>query len=127
MKKLFLLSLVALFTISCSPIVYKATTYSIDYSKYTRDNFFITEAQSVSFEYTPVASVGSIIQTGYLNSKVNGKPELVFATAEDALAYLVVQSQKLGANALIGLKIVNTTATKDFYSSFVASGMAVKR
>lgn len=128
MKKIFTLLIVSVFITSCGvmQLNYKATTYSIDYSMYTKDDFFITESESVGFEYVPVASVGSSIETGYLSSKNGGKNEKIYATAEDALAYLVVQSQRLGANALIGLKIINTSVNQ-LFPSYSASGMAVKK
>jgi len=47
-------------------------------------------------------------------------------TAEDALAYLVAQSQKLSANAIIGLKIVDVSINAPL-PAFTASGMALKR
>lgn len=125
MKKLLLLSIAVAFA-SCTTLQYSATTYSIDYAKYTQLGFFVTESQSVGFEYTPVASVGSKIETGYENNNAGKTNKLTYATADDALAYLVAQSQKLGANAIIGLKLTNTS-TNPMLPSFEASGMAVKR
>lgn len=126
MKKL-LLFLFAVTLASCSTLQYKATTYSIDYAKYTELGFFITESNSVSFEYIPVASVGSKIESGYTSAdRDSGKNQLTYATGEDALAYLVAQSQKLGANAIIGLKIVDVSINAAI-PAFTASGMAIKR
>lgn len=131
MKKILpTLIIVAIAISSCSPVAYQALTYSIDYSKYSNDGFFITESQSVNFDYKPIASVGSDIKPGYLTSKDGSGNVYTEATADDAIAYLVVQAKKVGADAIIGLKIQISNIGGSSYTnttSYSASGMAIKR
>ena len=129
-KKLSFLIISMIFISSCSPVAYQALTYSIDYSKYLDDGFFITESQSVNFDYKPIASVGSDIKPGYLTSKDGSGNVYTEATADDAIAYLVVQAKKVGADAIIGIKIEITDIGGSPYTntlSYSASGMAIKR
>lgn len=67
MRKLIFVIFVCVLFSSCSTnrIVYTSLSGMIDYSKYTQKGFFITESNSVSFEYVPVGSVYAEISSGY--------------------------------------------------------------
>src|SRR5690606_16170414 len=109
--------------LSCSgPRMYfEASATYVDYRPYTETGFFITESNSVGFDYKPVSSVMAIARSGYLpqerrsnvtDSKpfddVYYKPERIkagvrTATPKDAVRELVHQARALGANGIINL------------------------
>lgn len=62
MKNLFYILLAVLLFTSCS--MYKSIneTVVIDYSRYTSQGFFITESNSVSFDYKPIGSVVTVVK-----------------------------------------------------------------
>lgn len=153
MKKILLLLTVGILIASCSIYIpYSLNTYSIDYSKYTKDGFFITESNSVSFDYDPVASVGAKETTGYTNAKeyeaiksskikedsvygnsLEGRKEKrspnpntkVYATLETAIDAIVSETKQLGGNAIIGIKIADLGSSE--FPEYLVTGMAVKR
>ena len=144
MKKLTALLLVALAFSSCrTPFL--STSASIDYSKYSNKDFFITESNSVSFNYTPIASVINTQSSGYEHLVKNGEVQyknsyngvktprttkkFVYATIEDTLDDLYNNAIKMGANGIINLKIVSEYANSKtpILIGYSASGMAIKK
>ena len=98
----------------------------LDYSEYSKNGFFITESNSVSFDYTPLATVVVTMQRRvdeewvYVNGTMcrsENRP-----TAAKVLNKAVEEAKQLGANALINLKLepLNTTG-------IMLTGMAIKK
>lgn len=128
MKKFLLLAIIAVFLNSCiSYSYYAVNSYTIDYYKYTEKGFFITESNSVNFNYEPVGSVVVESISGYYNS------EYVAANIDDAFIKLYQISQKNNANGVINVKInfVNSyqdVSTKEFHPNrWVVTGMLIKK
>lgn len=152
MKKILAFTFLTLLLFSCGPIKYPYRQYSsaIDFSDVTRSGFFITESNSVSFPYDPIGSVSAVAESGYevikgakeqtqddiysfdeLSKMKFGKYK--FAQPEDVISELISSAKELGANGIINLKITYTPATYANNgiiispSSYVASGMAIKK
>jgi hypothetical protein len=128
---------------------YSRDTYLLDYQEAGAGKVFITESNSVSFDYEPIASITAVEQSGYVkvqvqktdqkksdkNTKkyeseiyddpkqtVNTKYKFVFATGQSGLNYAAEQTAKIGGDALINLHIEYTPT-----GAVYVSGMAVKR
>lgn len=148
-KKVLFLSLIAAITLSSCTAKYPVVvlTHSIDYSKHMSNGFFLTESNSVSFDYSPVGSVQVTLQDGW--EVVQGKKAEGYYTNEEfskiklgnyapttyreALDILVSKAEGMGADGIIGLKfsfippIVDKLGNKTGPSKITASGMAIKR
>lgn len=149
MKKLLSLCLVALIT-SCSTykVMYNASSGCIDYSTYSEKGFFITESNSVSFDYKPMGSLFVEISSGYekrleknkkyldIDGHEKSKTEIsvgnwINATSKIAFDSLYKRSLDLKANGIINLQTKyypatyynNTMVTGD---KFIVTGMAIK-
>lgn len=131
MKKIIISAVSVLLLSSCAITgpYYREYSNSIDYSKYSKKGFFITESNSVSFDYIPVATVYCVIHDGYVRI-VDGKEyqiqgetykskdiEWKIGYADTTLEKLYQESHKLGADGIINLQFSNNRA----------SGMAIKR
>lgn len=119
MKKLLLSIVLPLCFIGCAPKIYVAS-YTFDLSEYNKNGMFITESNSVSFEYDPVGLVQTV---GGGRSLVN--KEYVTLTTRDVLDGFVNECKKQGADAVINIRIA--TSSKDNIPTYQISGMAVKR
>lgn len=148
-KTILFLSLIAVITLSSCTIKYPAValTHSIDYSKHMSNGFFLTESNSVSFDYSPVGSVNVVLQDGwevtqgkknegYYTQEEYSKLKLgkyVYATYDDTLDLLVKKAKSMGADGIIGLRLhyISPSIDKNGYrvgpGKITASGMAVKR
>lgn len=152
-KTVFMLALLPLM-FSCSTIgkfPYVQEASIMDYSQYEKKGFFITEANSVSFEYEAVGSVSAKVESGF--EVIGGKKvkaigddiyqkqmttktkvsygEFVAATPSQALELLYQKSVENRANGIINLKISPITQYTQAYGNIVtgyfATGMAIKR
>ena len=112
----------------------------IDYSKYMSKGFFITEANSVSFDYEPIGSIAAGVESGWeiLNhttktttsdDDVYGSStktkvkygEYIRAELDDAIEELYQACKELGADGVINFSISSSLG------EYVVSGMAIKR
>lgn len=101
---------------------YSVRGYTIDFSKYSDDGFFITEATSVSFEYKPIAAVMIEAKSGFevIGTKKrkiiedDGTVRTVdadkygnfkFADIDDCFVKLHKIAKDKGANAVMNVKI----------------------
>ena len=141
MKNLFYILLSVLLFTSCS--MYKSIneTVVIDYSRYTSQDFFITESNSVSFDYKPIGSVVTVVkgtkkkETGK-QDKVDSvqerkksffdKPIAEYYSVYEAIDEFVRKSKNAGANGTINFK-VSYTNDKEFGNGYVITGMAIKK
>lgn len=154
MKKILLIAFTLCF-ISCAtmrkPAVISATL--LDYSAYP--DFFITESNSVSFPYDPIASVYSSFESGYEIERT-GKPlkktekreyddvygnksqaiktnaKYIEATPQETLNELVKKAKELGANGIINFDLNNIPYYDPkletmVIGGFSASGMAIRK
>ena len=130
---------------------YSQESSIIDYSEYEKKGFFITESNSVSFQYSAIGSISAKVESGYevLNAtsfQVSGddiytrQPETrtnikygkyIKATPEKALAELYSKATQNGANGIIGLEIKPITNYSQQYGNVVTgyfvTGMAIKK
>lgn len=120
MKKSLVFLFLILLMSSCNMAPYIKSIGYIDYTMYD-NGFFITESNSVSFEYKSLGSISVLILTGYENSK------LVKATAQDAVTALVEKAMLKKANGVIALKISPYTDFTTKQNGFFVSGMAIKK
>lgn len=66
MKKLLCVALLTVLLSSCADkILYSITAVSVDYSSYAERGFFITESNSVNFDYKPIGSIYVQTSSGY--------------------------------------------------------------
>lgn len=149
MKKILFISLITLLLSSCATLKppYSRFSNTVDFSEYTRKGFFITESNSVSFNYNPLGSLTSVVQGGYevlgreaissndevygVNAKVT-YGEFIPASIDDALDELYNSARELGANGIINFKLTYYPSEYEKnvlvrHSSYVVSGMAIKR
>jgi len=142
MKKLLLILFAACLA-SCS--TYGPVVNFVDYSTYNEQGVFLTESNSVSFEYEPVGSVNVLLYSGYAKqdpakqtslkqqgvdprAMVVGSPSVYrSATAQEALKIAVDQAQKNGANAIINLSYEFIPSGKNSPAGWFVSGMAVRK
>lgn len=132
---------------SCSQKIFYAKSVSIvDYSAYQRQGMFLTESNSVNFEYEAIGSVTVVVFSGNVvmaqtshveKSDLYGEQTVVSkkmgwktASPEDALEAAVAQAAAKGGDGLINIQISPTTeidASKNTRSGFLVTGMAIKR
>lgn len=142
---LLFLAFIALLS-SCTTHYICVTSY-MDYSKYADEGFFITEASTVPFSYTPVGSMTVSEFSGKdenytpiesTDTKSNKEFDNLYgsvvpkpnhwreATAKTALAAIVERAKTLGANGIMGIRI-ETVYKKDDVIGYTVSGMLIKR
>ena len=153
MRKFLFISAVALLLSACATMPKRAyTSYSasFDFTEFTKDGFFITESNSVSFDYAPIGSISGVVTSGYevlgrdkgqkmkddvYSQEKNEKiryGEYKYADFRNVLLEIVESAKKLGANGIINLDVKYNPGTNDIYgkevipSSYIASGMAIK-
>jgi uncharacterized protein YbjQ (UPF0145 family) len=144
MKRLTALLLSALAVTSCRAPYYSSSA-SIDYSRFSKKDFFFTESNSVNFNYTPIASVMDTERSGYEHLMKDGvvqyrttdygykmpktTKKLISATVETTLDNLYNNAVQMGANGVINLKVVSeySVGKLPVLIGYSASGMAIKR
>lgn len=149
MRKISILLFATILFTSCV-VKYPFITYSnvIDFTPYTDSGFFLTESNSVSFDYSPVGSLSTTVKSGYEVLNVSKKVsrdavyndytrikygKYISANVDDAITLLIESAKELGANGIINLNIVHTPDVINGYghvvspSSYIISGMAIKR
>lgn len=146
MKKLFLIiSVVAILSSCSSKVLYQSSTGFVNYSAYARNGFFLTESNSVSFDYTPIGSVTATVLSGYLKTKSvtwdkgdgiypstpsTSKYKWQYASVDDAVAALVNIAIEQGANGIINLKIERYDGYDENNArreGLLISGMAIRK
>lgn len=120
MKKYLFLILFIMTFASCALPKIHMTSYSIDLSKYNKECFYITESNSVNFEYDPICLMGT--QGG---GKQYDKNKIVKLELESVFDKFVNDCKSKGANAVINIKIIQNYSSTE--NTFYISGMAVKR
>lgn len=139
MKRLFYLLVVLFSLVSCKTVEPRQPSYyssHIDYSYLTDRGIFITESNSVSFEYKTLGSLFIECTGGWVkNDKKNkvdmediymrteGKYIYVKPSLEDAFNLAVEELDKMQGNGIVNFKI-STGGNTD---SIIITGMVIKR
>lgn len=153
MKRILFITSIVFLLSSCGvKIPYKQYSTFVDYTQYTNQGFFISESNSISFDYEPIGSVRSFVESGYevlknnnsnketTNTHTYSYDELskmkfgkyVYASPDAAISELVSKAKEIGANGIINLDVGYIPATTDkngnviSASSYIVSGMAIK-
>lgn len=146
MKKLFyILAIAAVFASCVMPAAGIKETNVIDYKRYFKKGFFLTESNSVNFDYSPIASVSTTVKgsvkvesapksnkrqedQGLFGARINSNNTKTNAkyTIHDAIDELVIKSHSLGANGIINFTITYTY-DKEYGRGYIVSGMAIRR
>lgn len=98
----------------------------IDYTPLIKAGIFVTESNSVNFDYTAVGSIVATEKGGWVNGRVK-RP-----TAENALKNIIKELERMGANGIINLNITPSVEMSDdlmskvFVSVITVKGMAIK-
>ncbi|HWK58145.1 MAG TPA: hypothetical protein VNQ80_12435 [Parapedobacter sp.] len=154
MRQILVLIIVGAAISSCSvvgPGMYSAT--AIDYKRFNDQGFFITESNSVNFEYTPISSVSALFTNGWIEKEVvdENKPKklkrhkddvyntegpkmkqvYVRGTPDGVTDLLVEEAMKMGGDGIINFKYsaevyIDKDGNAKVYG-WSASGMAIKR
>ena len=147
MKKINYLASVVLLTLlgSCAPKLHYSTNVGyIDYSQFANEGIFLTESNSVNFEYTSIGSVSVAVLSGNVDkqrpNKYNYKDlygkeqdekysEWVTASPEQAIKLAVEKAKEQGGNGIINIKVEPYTDISDKVarSGFLLSGMVIKK
>lgn len=138
MKKSLLLFIFITVMSSCiTTSKYAVHTGMVDFKKYNNKGFFITQSNSVSFEYEPIGYVSTIIFSGYDESqKPNQKktslagPDIGkhhVASNEEAFDALYEKCTNEGANGIINVDFSTIKNQQGNIVSVQANGMAIKR
>ena len=115
----------------------------VDYRPYSEKGFFITESNSVNFDYTPVSTIVIKSVPGYLPEgrkpkidprsnndmySVPGQEDIkpnddghISVTVKSVLDMLYQKAVEAGANGIINLEVRVSDG------GYIASGMAIKR
>ena len=115
---IFTLVALSLSLFSCSTPQYTITA-AIDYSEFTKKGIFVTESNSVNFEYQPVGSVLSL-SVGEVRNLLPYKVNInqTFQEMADELI-------KMNANGLINLRITSIPSN-DLIARVSVTGMAIR-
>ncbi len=68
MRKFLFISAMALLLSACATMpkwAYTSYSASFDFTEFTNGGFFITESNSVSFDYDPIGSISGVGTSGY--------------------------------------------------------------
>lgn len=133
MKKLLPLFALVLLITSCTTTIPPYSGYLfLDYSPLTSSGIFVSESNSVNFEYTPL---GSILVTARGGGKIShyGSPSDASAIGKfnsidfkDVAELLKYELLRNGANGIINLKIVYLPKDNTQGSGYTITGMAIK-
>lgn len=123
MKRILLILIATISLSSCGMMKYAEYSTTLNYNRFK--NFFITESNSVSFDYEPIGSVSSMVVSGYVKSK------RIEASADDALEVLYEEARQSNANGIINLKITyewnrDKSGAITSLKCVSASGMAIR-
>ena len=135
MKKIILICIIALVAMtSCEPALkFQQSAGFIDYAMFP--GMFITESNSVNFDYSPIGSLYAEEISGeyQIVKKKVGTDELYgdeyavvdgsyrHASPQSALAFAVKKAQDMGGNGIINLRISRETG------GYSVTGMVIKR
>lgn len=132
---------------------YLSTATVLDYSEYTNKGFFLSESNSVNFEYKALGSVSAVSTGGYevlsTTERKNMQDDVYIsqepsksvkygkyksASSKDALSALCNKAMEVGANGVINISTSYIPGTYDAKTgvlisgnSYVITGMAIRK
>lgn len=118
MSRFLLLLTIVVSMSSCFPLEQMTVTEIKDYSSLTDKGIFVTEANSVNFDYTPI---GSVVSTTLSGIDDLGRYVLNMDKAFDNIAEELLKKE---ANGLINLKIMSSYVNNLYYITI--TGMAIR-
>lgn len=138
MKKVVLIALTLVALGSCTPLVFEQNAGYIDYSAFP--GIFISESNSVSFEYQPIGSLYAeeisgqyqVVKKKVGTNEIYGDEYAVVdgkyrhADPQSALAFAVQKVKQMGGDGIINLKI-NSAKSEDKRRMYYVTGMVIKR
>lgn len=138
MKNILLLLSIVLLS-SCTRNYY-IENVSLDYSKYTKQGFFITESPTVQFNYEPIASLYTFVYSGKdkkwskENSMKNQGTDYFSlennnirkAKYSDGIEAIYQEAMKKGADGIINITY-DVVYNKGIVDYVCVKGMAIKR
>ncbi len=98
----------------------------IDYMPLIKAGVFVTESNSVNFDYTAIGSIIATEKGGWINGNLK-RPD-----AQNALKNIIKELERMGANGIINLNIISSVEMSDdpLYKAFIpvitVKGMAIK-
>lgn len=105
---------------SCSTVEQFTLTEVTDYSAFTNRGIFVTESNSVNFDYEPLGSVISITQSALSSFSIKE-----YIDVDKAFNEIATKIEDKGANGLINMKISYLEAGRTSIK-MVVSGMAIR-
>lgn len=147
-RNLLLMSAVSMVMLcsSCAKSYYGIYTGFVDYTPYSDKGFFLTESNSVSFEYTPIGSVVVNVCSGYANvevvqpdaqhsvkkdrTQIKVEEKWKKADMSDVVGYAVQIAKEKGGNGIINIKSEPefvVISGKRYISGYVLRGMIIRR
>lgn len=148
MRKLLTLLLLATLLTSCF-VKYPAIESAVvlDYSIHEKHGVFLTQSNSVSFDYKPLGSVTALQLDGHKDMKLAKKlakadyfndgavdkekdSNWLYPTREAVLEAMCKKAKEIGANGIIDLRIYyksNYIAKGYIQEGYEATGMAIKK
>lgn len=152
MKKTFLIIASTLLLASCATVYHPAprtVVGIVNYAPLTSQGIFVTESNSVGFDYEALGSIFVFDKSGwvrkdgkdakdvdpkeayYIGSSSNKDWRRVEPTVEECLSKLASKLKSLGANGIINLKITTSynvnPVDKVTYPEIAVTGMAIKK
>lgn len=118
MSRFLLLLTIIVSMSSCFPLEQMTVTEIKDYSSLTDKGIFVTEANSVNFDYTPI---GSVVSTTLSGIDASGRYLLNMDKAFDNIAEELLKKE---ANGLINLNITSSYVNNLYYTTI--TGMAIR-
>lgn len=102
----------------------------LDYSEFSSNGFFVTESNSVNFDYTPLGSLSIQVFPGegdewYFDNGVARRKGDSSTAPASALRVAVREARRLNANAIINLSVKPIQVMER--SGILVTGMAVKK
>lgn len=146
LKNLFAAAALAVLLASCSPQKFVSNTYYFDYTPYTSDGFFLTQLESVPFDYQALGSMEVVETSGNdkefkqvkesknfddaiynINGSSVGGKNWRWADEGSALSSLVKNAKTIGGDGIVALKFNNYIDEKSKAAKVSVSGMVIKR
>lgn len=131
---------------SCSKSQYGIYTGFVDYTAYSNNGFFLTESNSVGFEYTPIGSLVVNVESGYANVEVTTvdvehsvrqnkqvvkvQEKWKNADINDVIGYAVQLANSNGGNGIINMKsepVFRYVNGVRYIAGYILTGMVIKR
>jgi hypothetical protein len=129
MKKQALTAIIAAQLLSGCAMMAPSAPYAycstIDYTTLTDKGIFVTESNSVNFDYKSIESITAESVSGW--SKKKGDYQREECSAKEAFDLIVEELQSIEADGLINLKFEYIPKTERTESKVIVSGMAIKK